>query len=127
MHRKKYESVEQYFNDHDGATLDRIGQIREIIFKLSPECDEKISYNIPAYFLNDKMFLYFAGYENHVSLYPLHLIENSSKKQFAKYASGKATFKIPNSENLPVELIKKFITLRIDQTRNELASANSSF
>ncbi len=116
--RKKYLTVDSYVSDFSGETRERIDTIRKLIHELEPEIIEKISYNIPAFFIGKTMVVYFAGYVNHVSLYPLHLIEKEQQSLFKKYSSGKATFKLPNSEALPIELIEKFITLRLEAVRS---------
>ncbi len=114
MPQKKYPDVETYLADFTGETRARIDQLRSIILSIVPNATEKISYNIPAYFISKTMVVYFAGYENHVSLYPLHLIAAEQQSLFSAYASGKATFKIPHNQPFPVELIEQFVKLRVE-------------
>jgi uncharacterized protein YdhG (YjbR/CyaY superfamily) len=116
--RKKYPTVDSYMSDFSGETRERIGTIRKLIHELEPEIVERISYNIPAFFIGKTMVVYFAGYAHHVSLYPLHLIDKEQQSLFKKYASGKATLKLPNSEPLPIELIEKFISQRLESVRS---------
>ncbi len=44
-------------------------QVRQIIKKAAPQAEETISYAMPAFKLNGKALVYFAGYEKHVGLY----------------------------------------------------------
>lgn len=113
--RKKYASVEEYLNDFSGETRKRLEVMRAKIFKIMPECTERISYNIPAYFLEGKMIIYFAGYANHVSLYPGRTASKEYVKLSKEYASGKSTLKFPNNKPFPVELIEDFVKLRIKE------------
>lgn len=114
MPQKKYTDVETYIADFSGESRVRIYQLRSIILSLIPNATERISYNIPAYFVGKTMVVYFAGYENHVSLYPLHLISAEKQSLFKAYASGKATFKIPHKQPFPVELVEQFVKLRVE-------------
>lgn len=124
MPQKKYPDVETYLTDFHGETRKRIDTIRAIILNLMPDATERISYNIPAYFLGPDMVVYFAGYENHVSLYPLHLIDSKDQTLFAQFASGKATLKLPNKDPLPTELIEQFVGLRINNVTHRTEGAN---
>ena len=112
MPGKKYQTVDEYMQDFDGETRKRLEQLRTIALKEIPNAVERISYNIPAYFIGKTMVIYFAGYASHASLYPLHLISEKDKNLFSAYASGKATLKLPHAQPLPVETVTKFIRLR---------------
>lgn len=116
MDRHKFLTVDEFIDTFSGETRKRLELLRTTIKRIMPEAVEKISYNIPAYFLNGKMVLYFAGYEHHVSLYPGQTLNEAHNKLAAKYASGKSTLKFPNAEPLPMELIESFIRLRIEES-----------
>ncbi len=115
MDRHKFTSTDEFIASFDGETHARLLQIRKKIFELMPDAEEKISYNIPAYFLNGKMIVYMSGYENHVSIYPGRTLSSEYTKLAAAYASGKSTLKFPNSQPLPMDLITEFIKLRIKE------------
>lgn len=107
---KKYSSVEEYFGDFSGETRTRLDMIREIIKELAPEATERISYNIPAFFIGKNRLVYYAGYSKHVSIYPIQSAEQSDI--IKGYISGKATAKFPHSKELPVEIIRLFVLSR---------------
>ncbi len=116
---KKYLSVDEYLANFSGTSYERMKMIRAIIFKLEPNATEKISYNIPAFFKNNKMFIYFAGYANHVSLYPGKVASKSHKDLAKEYLSGASTLKFPNNKPFPIDLIEEFIKLRLSEvTKN---------
>ena len=110
--RKKYQTVEKYLNDFSGETRNRLDAMHAKIFEIAPKATERISYNIPAYFLDSKMIVYFAGYENHVSIYPGRTASKEYANLSKEYSSGKSTLKFPNNKPLPLELIENFIKLR---------------
>ncbi len=116
---KKYTSVEEYLDSFTGETRERLDVLRAKVFEIMPNATERISYNIPAYFVDGTMVVYFSGYAHHVSFYPLHLIDPKNAGKFSAYASGKATLKLPNAEPLPMKLIEEFIKLRLESVRQE--------
>ena len=115
MVREKYTSVDEYMKDFEGETKLRIDEIRALLFRLIPNVTERISYNIPAYFLDKKLIVYFSGYEHHVSLYPGRAGSKEHKALAAEYGSGKSTLKFPNSKPLPLDLIEEFIRMRMKE------------
>lgn len=112
---KKYQTVNEYMYDFSDVTKDRLTILRQLIKDLLPESEEKISYNIPAYFLNKKPIVYFAGYDKHIGVYPRNTMDDDFNKKAEKYAHGKGTLRFSNDQDLPTELIKEFVILRSKQ------------
>jgi uncharacterized protein YdhG (YjbR/CyaY superfamily) len=97
----------------DGPTKSRLAEIRVLVRQLLPRAEERISYNIPAYFMNDKLVLYFAGFKNHVSVYPGRTNSAAYNKLAEKYVYGKSTARFANSEPLPKGIIREFVQSRL--------------
>jgi len=72
-----------------------------------PEAKEVISYQIPAFKLNGKYPIYFGGWKNNVSLYPVPAGDNAFKKAIAPYVAGKGTIKFPLGKPVPHDLIRE--------------------
>jgi uncharacterized protein YdhG (YjbR/CyaY superfamily) len=111
-----FKSVDEYIESFEGPTKDRLLEMRGIIRKQLPKAEERISYNIPAYFSDKKLIIYFAGYKNHVGMYPGRSTSAAYNKLAAKYAYGKSTARFPHSEPLPKNIIEEFIKVRLKET-----------
>lgn len=108
--RGKVSSIEEYIKSFPLPVQEKLNLIRAEIKKKVPLAEEKISYGIPAYFLNSKQLIYFAAFKNHISIYPVPSNEKSLEKDFSKYkTSGKGTIQFPVEKNLPLPLIRKII------------------
>jgi uncharacterized protein YdhG (YjbR/CyaY superfamily) len=46
-------------------------RVRRIIRRAIPGAEERISYQIPTYTLQDRAVIYFAGWKEHYSFYPV--------------------------------------------------------
>ncbi|HMJ80079.1 MAG TPA: DUF1801 domain-containing protein [Candidatus Dormibacteraeota bacterium] len=46
-------------------------QLRERIARIVPEAEESISYGMPAFRWHDRSLIYYAGWKDHCSIYPL--------------------------------------------------------
>lgn len=73
-----------------------------------------ISYGIPAYRLHGYVALYFAGWREHYSLYPVNArLISSLRPSSASYeVNDKGTIRFPLSEPVPVKLIAGIAKLK---------------
>jgi uncharacterized protein YdhG (YjbR/CyaY superfamily) len=97
--------------------------LRATIKKAAPEAEETISYAIPAFKLKGRMLIYFAGYKNHIGLYPAPRGKEAFKNDFAGYKGGKGTIQFPLNEPLPLPLIIKIVKFRVKETLEKENSA----
>lgn len=109
MANKKPVSIDEYIAGFPGATQKVLEQIRSIIKDTVPDAEETISYAIPTFTRNKKYLVYFAGYKNHVSLYPAPTGNAVFEKQIKPYRSGKGTVQFPLDKPLPIDLIKRIV------------------
>ncbi len=78
--------------------------------------EETISYQMPAYKVNRFPVIYFAGYKNHVSIYPvIGAVAKAMAKEIEPYLSSKATLRFSLTEPLPVELIAAVAKFRAQE------------
>lgn len=107
---QSHQTVDEYLANFAGETRERLDIIRKLAHQEAPETGEKISYGIPTMTLGGKFWVYFAGYENHISLYPLPNNANPElQKEIAPYIAGKGTLKFNNNKPLPLDLIKQVL------------------
>jgi len=81
--------------------------------KAIPKGEETISYGMPAFMLNGKYVIFFAGYKNHISVYPAPRENPEFKKELSQYKGGKGTVQFPIDQPLPVELISRLTQFRV--------------
>ena len=64
------QNVDAYIRGFPADVQQILRALRKAIRQVVPEAEESISYGIPTYKLAKRPFVYFAGYQHHVSLYP---------------------------------------------------------
>jgi uncharacterized protein YdhG (YjbR/CyaY superfamily) len=111
-----FKSVDEYIAGFDGITKERLLEMRALVKKLLPGAEERISYNIPAYFVDKKLIIYYAGFKNHIGMYPGRTNSDAYNKLAANYAHGKSTAQFPHTEALPVQIITDFVKVRLAET-----------
>src|SRR5688572_27463195 len=112
--RPKPKDIDQYLKNFPAATKKMLQQIRTIIKKTAPDAEEVISYGIPAFKLNKRGLIFFAGWKEHVSLYPVPK-DKAFQNEISDYRTGKGTLQFPLDKPLPVKLITKIVKLRVKE------------
>src|SRR5277367_3350772 len=110
---KPFDSVEEYIAAQPAAVRKTLDRVRDTIRKALPKAEETISYNMPTYQIGSETVLHFAGWKQHFSLYPVKSnLVAALKGDLAGYKLEKGTLRIPFSESVPVELIKRIAKFR---------------
>lgn len=86
-------------------------RIRAVIQESAPEAEEKISYAMPAYFLNGKL-VYFAVNKRHIGLYPRTSAMDASIPELAAYKGTKSSVHFPLDKPIPYALIGRIVKVR---------------
>jgi uncharacterized protein YdhG (YjbR/CyaY superfamily) len=124
MSRKIAKDMDEYINSFPKEVQALLQQVRATIKKAAPGVEEKISYGIPAFNLNNRYLVYFAGFKNHISVYPAPRGSEEFKEKLAKYKGGKGTVQFPLDKPLPLSLITQIVKFKVKENKekNELKS-----
>ena len=108
-----FNSIDEYIATFPEDVQKILKELRATMKAAAPEAGEKISYGIPTFTLNGKYLIYFAGWKNHISIYPIPTGSDAFNKQISKYVDGKGTLKFPIDKPLPLKLITKIVKLKV--------------
>ncbi len=113
MAKTDFKSVDEYISSRPEALQGVLELVRSSIRRALPGAEEVISYQMPAYKLQGRVAIYFAGWKQHYALYPGtgHLVE-TLKDELARYKVSKGTIRFPLSDPVPVKLIERIARLR---------------
>jgi len=100
-------SVTAYIAAQPRAAQASLRRVRSAVRKALPRAEEAISYGIPAYRLDGRAVVYFAGFREHYSLYPAGpRVVAAFEKELAPYEfNGKGTIRFPLSAPVPERLV----------------------
>lgn len=87
-------------------------RIRSIVRRQAPLATERISYQMPAFFL-DGALIYYAPFKNHIGMYPPVKGDASLMKQLAEFRGEKGNLKFPLDKPMPYPLIQKVVQARL--------------
>ena len=113
MAKTDFQSIDEYIAACPEQSQSYLKKIRKIVKAAAPKAKEKISYQIACFELNGKNLVHFAGWKQHVSMYPTPAGSEAFNKAIAKHAGGKGTTKFMLDEPLPVKLIQQIVKFRM--------------
>jgi len=116
---KKAENVDAYIGQFPNTTQAILQQVRAVVRKAAPKAEESISYGMPAYKVNGKPIVYFAGYDKHIGFYATPTGHEAFKKELAGYKQGKGSVQFPLDEKMPLALIAKIVQFRLAENKEK--------
>ena len=113
MAKTDYKSVDEYIAAQPEGSRATLEAVRATIRRAVPRAKEVISYQIPAFKVDGKPVIYFAGWKEHYSLYPVtERTQAVFRDALAAYKVSKGTIRFPLSARIPTELIGRIAEFR---------------
>lgn len=94
-------------------------QVRKTILDNAPGAVEGFAYQMPAYKLNGKPLVYFAGFDKHIGFYATPTGHTEFSKELSKYKHGKGSVQFPLDEPIPLDLIERIVRFRVIENMTE--------
>jgi uncharacterized protein YdhG (YjbR/CyaY superfamily) len=113
MARTGFQSVSEYIAAQPAPARPVLRRVRATIRTALPRAVEGISYQIPVYKLDGRMVLYFAGFQQHYSIYPATArVIRTLEHELAGALHSKATIRFSYDAAVPTRLITRIAKLR---------------
>ncbi len=116
----KVKDIDDYIDLQPMKVRATLEKMRKTIKDITPDAEEVISYNMPA-FKYHGMLVGFAAAKNHCGFYPWN---GSTVKQFKEelkgYTTSPGAIQFPWDKPLPLALIKKIVKWRVKENMNKL-------
>ena len=110
-----YENVDDYIRSCPAEAQVVLEEIRRRVHDIAPKVGETISYQMPAFKLNGKNLVYFAGWQKHIGFYATPGGNEAFKKELSPYQGAKGSVQFPLDQPMPYELIKKIAIFRMEE------------
>lgn len=109
--------IEQYIQQFSVTQQERLCEIRDIIRAAAPAASERISWQMPTFYLNGNL-VHFAQQKNHIGFYPgengvKYYLEH--RERLGEYKNSKGAIQFPQNEPLPHNLISEIVKFRVGE------------
>ncbi|WP_216842593.1 DUF1801 domain-containing protein [Arthrobacter sp. NEB 688] len=111
------DTVDEYLTGFEGEVRERLDAMRRTVREAAPDAVESMAYGMPAYKLDKKPLVYFAGYDRHVGFYATPNGHEAFADEFARYKQGKGSVQLPLDEPLPLDLVRRVVEFRVASIR----------
>jgi uncharacterized protein YdhG (YjbR/CyaY superfamily) len=107
-------NIDEYITGFPPDVQKILQKIRMTIHEAAPEATERISYQMPTFFLKGNL-VHFAGFKEHIGFYPVPTGIEKFKKELSVYKQGKGSVQFPLDQPMPYDLITKIVKFRVKE------------
>jgi len=114
MDEKKagFATVDEYIASFPEETQVKLQELRSTIRAAAPEAEEKISYQMPTFFLKGNL-VYYAAWKKHIGFYAIPSANEAFQDELAAYTVSKGAVQFPLDQPLPVDLVTRMVRFRV--------------
>ncbi|MFN2185999.1 MAG: iron chaperone [Anaerolineae bacterium] len=106
--------IDEYIAGFPPDIQTTLQQIRATIRAAAPDAEEKISYQMPTFFLYGNL-VHFAAFKNHIGFYPAPTGIERFQEKLAAYKGGKGSVQFPLEAPMPLGLIGEIVKYRVQE------------
>jgi len=120
----EFTNIDEYIATFPMDIQKKMQELRAVIKSSATDAVEKISYQMPTFYLNGNL-IHFAAYKNHIGLYPTPNGIEAFSDELSKYKGGKGSKQFPLNEPLPLDLISRIVKFRVAENQKKPARKNN--
>jgi uncharacterized protein YdhG (YjbR/CyaY superfamily) len=117
--KKPFTTIDGYISTFPADIQALLEKVRQAIHNAVPDAAETMSYGIPTFDLNGQHLIFFAGWKQSISLYPLPAGDAAFQQKIAPYKKEKSTLRFPLDKPLPYDLVGEIVTLLKKEKREK--------
>lgn len=112
------QSIDEYITRFPSEVQEKLQRIRAVIREHAPEAQEKISYQMPTFYLNGNL-VHFAAFKNHIGFYPTPTGVAEFQNELARYKGAKGSVQFPLDQEPPYDLIARIVEFRVGENTSD--------
>lgn len=114
INKKVALTTDEYIAQFPPDVREILQNLRAVIKEAAPEATEKISYQMPTFYLNGNL-VHFAAYARHIGFYPAPSGIEAFKEELSPYKGAKGSVQFPLDKPLPMDLITGIVRFRVSE------------
>jgi uncharacterized protein YdhG (YjbR/CyaY superfamily) len=118
--KKAPRTIDEYIAGFPEDIQALLQKVRKTIHTAAPDAEEKISYQMPTFYLKGNL-VHFAAFKNHIGFYPAPTGIEEFTKELSPYAGGKGSARFPLDKPIPYDLIRRIVRFRVKENLQKAA------
>ncbi len=115
-----FNTIDEYITQFPEDIQKILQQIKLVIKEAAPEASEKISYQMPTFYLKGNL-VHFAAFKSHIGFYPVPSGIEKFKDELAQFKGGKGSVQFPLDKPMPYDLIRRIVLFRVEENQKKAA------
>ncbi len=112
--KPQYTTIDEYIALFPQDVQDRLQTLRRTIREAAPEATEKISWQMPTFYLFGNL-VHFAMGKHHVGFYPGASGVEHFAEELTGYKTSKGAIQFPLSKPTPYDLVARIVRFRVEE------------
>lgn len=108
----------EYLAGLDEEKRNALQKLRKLIKSTAPDAEGCISYQMPAFRINGKVFFWFGAGANHSAFYPGGIVERY-KDELEGYKTSRGTVQFQPAKPIPASLVRKIVKAQIAESKRK--------
>jgi len=117
--KNPYQAIDEYIGSFPEETGKILRKVYRTIKDKAPGADEGIGYGMPAFRINGRPLVYFAGFANHIGFYATPTGHSAFEGELSKYKRGKGSVQFPINKPIPYDLIGRIVEFRVKENYSD--------
>ncbi len=110
------QAIDEYIAACPEDIQPKLRELKQIIVNAGPELKEKISWQMPTFYLKGNV-IHFAAHRNHIGLYPGPAAIEEFAERLQPYKTSKGAIRLPNATPLDKDLISDIVLFNLKNGR----------
>ena len=112
--KNAFTTTDEYIAQFPPDVRVKLQQMRAVMKEAAPDAVEKISYQMPTFYLNGNL-VHFAAYARHIGFYPAPSGIEAFKEELSQFKGAKGSVQFPLDQPLPMDLISRIVRFRVTE------------
>jgi len=117
-HKPEINTIDGYIDQFAPEMQEILQDIRRVIREAAPEAKEKISYQMPTFFLKENL-VHFAACKKHIGFYPTPSGIRAFSEELKGFKGAKGSVQFPLNQPMPLELIRRIVEFRVAEVTSK--------
>jgi len=102
-------TIEEYLAERPDDVRPALEEVLATFRRALPGAEERIRYDMPAFLLGDRYGIHFAGWKQHVGIYPVARLAPALEAEIEPHRAKKDTVQFRYEDGIPHDLLERML------------------